>query len=200
MSTVLATVLGTAIAIGTGLAIYYSGILVPSCGTVGGRVCNGYGTCVSGVCVCQDAWSGPDCGNTLCPLFDATTGSVCAGRGFCSKFLANVPLPCNNTQGGDWGSSACVAAMKNNPSPFAIPRCTCDSPFVSANGGFCNVNMCPENTEKLVCSGYGLPTVNYTDNNTITGLGCQCNQTWVFASNNSPRQRQSPRQSQSRIL
>ena len=36
--------------------------------------------------------------------------------------------------------------------------------------------MCPQH-ENLVCSGYGLPTVNYTMNNTLTGLGCQCNQT-----------------------
>ena len=153
------------------MTIYYTGALVPSCGTVGGRVCNDRGKCVSGECVCMDAWSGNDCGNTQCPIFNPTTGSTCGGRGFCSIWLAGVPLPCNNTQGGDWASAACRQAMKENTNPFAVPTCTCDPPFVSANGGFCNANICPTSTENEVCSGYGLPTVNYTDNNTITGLG-----------------------------
>jgi hypothetical protein len=176
MSAVLAGILGTLMFGGVCLTVYYTGVLVPSCGTVGGRVCNDRGTCVQGVCVCDAAWSGGDCGDTLCPEFDKTTGTVCGGRGFCSEWLSGVPPACDNTLGGSWVSSSCKQALVG-ASPFAIPRCACTVPYISANGGFCNANMCPMDTSNKVCSGYGLPFVNYTNNYTVTGLGCQCNQT-----------------------
>jgi len=193
----IARVAGAVAAALTIYGFWLAGYWNELCPSTNGRPCNApYGQCQpDGQCVCVPAFSGDDCGETLCGGYNENSGAICSNRGICTGTrclgdacvpnLVNIPPACNSYTGGSWLSPQCTAqvavwqarAPTNLSYAFGVPQCICSAPYL---GPACLENMCPMSTDLGVCSGNGLPTVNYTANNTQSGLGCQCPDTFSF--------------------
>jgi len=180
--------IGLAVGALLGGAVLYGALQLPffkvTCPTIAGRVCNApWGVCDRGVCVCDARFSGHDCSGTACPGYAQFSGAVCSGLGVCSPLLTNVLPACAE----DWTSAACAAyranavATNNLTQLVGVPQCLCAPPLLpSLATGTCALEMCPENEAGQRCSGNGLPSVNFTRNNTVAGEGCQCAQRFTL--------------------
>lgn len=191
-------IIATFLAIVTASLLFYfifavQKLFVPPCPSSYGRVCNGRGDCIRGVCVCDILFSGTGCTENQIPGYDIETNEECSGKGFVSPFFLIPPI-CNSS----WASPACtqyvsdirtlISQNEGNPSfvPLAstIPLCLC----LVGNGGYdCSGTPCPIDENGLICSGHGNSSVSLTTNGTSDGNGCQCTSLFTFYSpSNTP--------------
>jgi hypothetical protein len=157
------------------LVLTQTGLLVNKCGSVHGRTCNSpWGACNpdTGLCECDVTFSGALCTETLCPGYDNVLGTVCNARGPCSPFMlpADVLPACLDS----WDGPQCatgVATQRAAGLLLGVPQCTCRGNW---DGLDCTDDMCPLGVTGAICSGNGNPNVNFTNNYTTNGQGCQC--------------------------
>ena len=172
------------------------GIFVPPCPEVNGRTCNSRGACLeSGLCACDQLFSGPACGDTLVPGYTPATNEECSGNGRAYPFV-EITEPCEVVQtlsgtpsGGGWGAESCrehIRLLRESladnagiwtatPNADEIPQCFCEPGW---KGEACSLLACPIDENNLVCAGRGDPQVgilgNFTTVEGALGNGCQC--------------------------
>lgn len=161
-------------------------LFVPPCPSSYGRVCNGRGDCVRGICICESLFSGTSCTENQIPGYDIQTNEECSGAGFVSPYFL-VPPVCNSS----WASPSCtqyvsdvrslIAQADGNPAlvPLAstIPLCLC----LIGHGEYdCSGTPCPIDENGFVCSGHGNTSVSLATNGSSDGNGCQCSSLFTF--------------------
>lgn len=184
-------------AIGLSFVITYLILTDPfsiECPKINNRVCNNRGTCYRGKCDCDAQFSGDKCQYTLCPGFNPFDSTVCNGRGICSPLMTKelLPPPCKTNRPTEsngylqgnvgWLNSQCKEYTERvqfeisneiltDPFISGIPTCLCQPAW---GGVDCQLTMCPQTSDFVVCGGNGNRSVGLLRNDTFTGTGCQC--------------------------
>ncbi len=176
--------------------LFYGGLFVKNCPTVGGRVCNDRGTCSSGYCVCDPQFSGDTCEDTMCPGYMSMSGEVCTMSGVCAEHMTYEMIPdeCYQEQpsydngytrkGQGWTSPECKLKIQADRQAlsthifteeqlFGTPTCQCSIPF---RGEACDQIGCPMTVDGQICNGVEArnASVGFSRNDTRNGVGCQC--------------------------
>lgn len=155
-------------------------IMVPGCQYQNGRLCNDQGTCIAGICVCNDLFSGPSCSENQIEGYNINSNSVCNNHGFVLPFL-NKTVACQ--QG--WATPACSTFVKQTrtlvnaalgdllqvPDSWGIPNCLC---YAGYGGADCAGSRCPLDENGYICGNHGNTSVGLLYNGTNAGRGCQC--------------------------
>ncbi|MHA1680868.1 MAG: hypothetical protein ACTSUE_07660 [Promethearchaeota archaeon] len=163
-----------------------------------------YGRCTEyGQCECLvPTFSGDACEVSGCPGYSEIDRTVCGNRGMCSPGMQfeDVLEECkwehrtrengfNPRYRNGWDHPDCIAAIDTRrelieeaetvddilliPNITSVPECSCEPPFFGAECSPTN-NACPTRLDNFICSGNGNTSVDFINNATTDGLGCQC--------------------------
>lgn len=182
--------------------VYIAKLYSVQCPYTNGRLCNGRGECIQGICHCQPAFSGISCTETQVPGYNLVDNTECNKRGYVIQEFIDTPFVCEEIivrgvrVGLGWGSSNCsfyVQAVQravnllDDPRViaeyFTIPVCNCLPKYggvdcseifcpTDAFGNICGASVNPNTGQKEL---HGNTSVGLLYNFTNEGVGCQCN-------------------------